>query len=75
MTEQVAQTVERVLDTGAKRVLEIGCGTGLLLFRLAPHCERYGATDLSQVAVEHVRGVASADPALAHVELRTLCGR
>jgi amino acid adenylation domain-containing protein len=69
MAEQVAQTVERALDTGARRVLDIGCGTGLLLFRLARHCERYVGTDLSVVAIEHVRRVASADPALAHVEL------
>ena len=27
---------------------------GLLLFRVAPHCSRYCATDVSQVALDHV---------------------
>ena len=36
MREYVAHTVERVRELQPKRVLEIGCGTGLLLFPLAP---------------------------------------
>jgi amino acid adenylation domain-containing protein len=38
-----------------RRVLEIGCGTGLLLAQLAPGCERYCGTDVSQVALDYVR--------------------
>ena len=54
MREQVDQTVARVLAHRPKRVLEIGCGTGLLLFRMAPHCEAYCGTDFSSVAIEHI---------------------
>ena len=54
MREQVAQTVDRVLARGPRRVLEIGCGTGLLLFRILPHCERYVGTDFSSVALAHI---------------------
>ncbi|MBA3767233.1 MAG: methyltransferase domain-containing protein, partial [Acidobacteria bacterium] len=36
------------------RVLEIGCGTGLLLFRVAPHCERYLGTNFSQVVLDRL---------------------
>ena len=28
-------------------VLEIGCGTGMLLFQIAPHCRRYDGWDSS----------------------------
>jgi amino acid adenylation domain len=52
MREQVEQTVERVLAAHPRRVLEIGCGTGLVLFRIAPSCERYVATDFSPVALK-----------------------
>src|SRR5690606_40465937 len=45
-------TVRRIRALGPKRLLEIGCGTGLLLHRLAPGCERYTATDLSQAALD-----------------------
>ena len=38
-----------------QRILEIGCGTGLLVECLAPHCQSYVATDLSQHAVDSLR--------------------
>lgn len=40
-------TVERILALQPRRVLEIGCGTGLLLLRVAPHCSYYLGTDFS----------------------------
>ena len=55
MREWVDSTVERILSLHPHRVLEIGCGTGLLLFRLAPHCTQYWATDFSQAALTYVR--------------------
>jgi len=47
MTEAVDATVARILSLQPARVLELGCGTGLLLWRVAPHCEAYAGTDLS----------------------------
>jgi SAM-dependent methyltransferase/acyl carrier protein len=54
MREQVDRTVARILRLSPRRVLEIGCGTGLLLFRIAPHCSLYHATDFSSAALEYV---------------------
>ena len=45
----------RILRLSPARVLEIGCGTGLLLFRIAPRCERYVATDFSDASLDYVR--------------------
>lgn len=53
--EWVERTVERILSKKPKRVLEIGCGTGLLLFRIAPHCTHYCGTDISAEAVRHIQ--------------------
>src|SRR5262249_47746291 len=39
MREWVDHTVARVLALGGRRILEVGCGTGLLLFRIAPRAE------------------------------------
>ncbi|HEV3037471.1 MAG TPA: amino acid adenylation domain-containing protein [Candidatus Angelobacter sp.] len=55
MIEQVDQTVSRILALRPKRVLEIGCGTGLLLARIAPGCEFYAGTDFSAVALDYLR--------------------
>lgn len=54
MRTWVDQTVERISERAPKEVLEIGCGMGLLLFRLAPSCERYVGVDFSPVALDHV---------------------
>lgn len=55
MREWVDDAVQRVLSQRPRRVLEIGCGTGLLLFRIAPHCERYVGTDFSPAALNYIR--------------------
>ncbi|HEV7398184.1 MAG TPA: AMP-binding protein, partial [Pyrinomonadaceae bacterium] len=68
MREWTERTVERILALRPQRVLEIGCGTGLLLFRVAPHCTRYVATDISPEALRYV-GSQLAQLQLGHVEL------
>jgi len=55
MSEWVDTTVRRVLDLKPRRVLEIGCGTGLILFRVAPTCTSYSGIDISTVALEGIR--------------------
>ncbi|MFN8178104.1 MAG: amino acid adenylation domain-containing protein [bacterium] len=69
MREWRDETVARILALGPERVLEIGCGTGLLLTRIAPHVARYVATDLSPVSLELVRRTIAARGDLARVEL------
>ncbi|HSM06622.1 MAG TPA: amino acid adenylation domain-containing protein [Longimicrobiales bacterium] len=48
-------SADQVLALKPRRVLEIGAGTGLMLFRIAPHCEAYHATDFSARAVALLR--------------------
>lgn len=51
----VESTVDRIRDLHPSSIWEIGCGTGLLLFRLAPGCERYYGTDISQTALDFLQ--------------------
>src|SRR6185436_1149871 len=44
------------LALGPRRLLEIGCGTGLLLLRIAPHCAACCGTDVSAAALEALAG-------------------
>ncbi|HSU13784.1 non-ribosomal peptide synthetase, partial [Longimicrobium sp.] len=55
MRAWVEDTTDRILALRPERVLEVGCGTGLLLFRVAPHTQAYHGTDFSGVALEHIR--------------------
>jgi len=54
MHEQIDQTVERILALHPTSVYEIGCGTGLLLFRIAPFCSSYRGSDFSSEALRYV---------------------
>jgi amino acid adenylation domain-containing protein len=62
-------TVNRIAALAPRRVLEIGCGSGLLLSRIAPGTERYVGTDISGQALELLRGQAQTP---TQVELRHL---
>lgn len=55
MREWVECSVERILGMRPRKALEIGCGTGLLLFRIAPHCQEYCGVDFSEKALDYVR--------------------
>ena len=55
MREWVEGTVSRILALKPANVLEIGCGTGLLLFRVAPHCQQYHGCDFSERALQYLR--------------------
>ncbi|HEY0514542.1 MAG TPA: amino acid adenylation domain-containing protein [Thermoanaerobaculia bacterium] len=68
MREWVDGTVARLLALEPRCVLEVGCGTGLLLFRVAPHAERYRGTDFSGVALAQIRAGLDRLP-LPQVEL------
>jgi SAM-dependent methyltransferase len=48
--------------------LEVGCGVGLLVEKLAPGCDVYCGTDLSPVAVQRLRAFAQSRRELGHVE-------
>ncbi|MEZ4619030.1 MAG: methyltransferase [Caldilineaceae bacterium] len=69
MQEWVESTVAAILALQPKRVLEIGCGTGLLLSRIAPHCEQYMGVDFSPEVLANIHQLKAADPALSHVTL------
>ncbi|MBV8235159.1 MAG: amino acid adenylation domain-containing protein, partial [Acidimicrobiia bacterium] len=70
MREWVDATVERILALEPTEVLEIGCGTGLLLSRIAPRCARYCGTDFSAHAIRHVTRLTGLRPGLERVTLR-----
>ncbi|MBW4592863.1 MAG: amino acid adenylation domain-containing protein [Brasilonema angustatum HA4187-MV1] len=54
MQEWRDTTVDQILELEPKRVWEIGCGTGMLLFKVAPHCQHYLGTDFSPEALQYI---------------------
>jgi acyl-CoA synthetase (AMP-forming)/AMP-acid ligase II len=53
------------------RILEIGCGTGMLLFRIAPQCEHYVGIDFSASALAYIHSQLDAQH-LKNVSLERL---
>ncbi|HVR07787.1 MAG TPA: amino acid adenylation domain-containing protein, partial [Thermoanaerobaculia bacterium] len=68
MREWLDDTVERIIALGPRRVLEIGCGSGLLLLRIAPSCAAYVGTDISRQALDGL-ALEVAARGLSQVEL------
>ena len=69
MREWLDDTVGRLRELRPRRALEIGCGTGMLLYRLAPECEHYTATDLSPVALAGIEAQLAERPWASKVTL------
>ncbi len=69
MREWVDAAVNAILSLKPKRVLEIGCGTGLLLSRIAPHSQQYWGTDFSPVVLQQVEQLKHQIKPLEHVKL------
>jgi SAM-dependent methyltransferase len=69
MREWLDCTVKRITALAPQRILEVGCGVGLLVERLAPGCRAYCGTDLSPVAVNRLREFAATRAELRHIEL------
>jgi amino acid adenylation domain-containing protein len=66
----VEETVARVRALKPRRVLEVGCGTGLLLTRLAGDCESYVGLDFSTKVLSLLEEYLQTREDLKHVELR-----
>ncbi|NET84984.1 MAG: amino acid adenylation domain-containing protein, partial [Moorea sp. SIO1F2] len=70
MRQWVDSTVEKIIFWQPKHVLEIGCGTGMLLFQIAPHCLSYHGTDFSKVALDYVQQqIQPLEDSYSHVSL------
>ncbi|WP_140158059.1 non-ribosomal peptide synthetase [Micromonospora sp. NBS 11-29] len=71
MEEWRRGTVERIRALRPRRVLEIGCGTGLIMAALVDDCEAYWGTDISPAVIDRLRAQLADRPELAdRVELR-----
>lgn len=55
MEEWLSDSVNVIQELQPKKVLEIGCGTGMILFKVAPECEEYVGIDLSEVGLNYIR--------------------
>lgn len=70
MREWADTAAQRILSWRPSRVLEIGCGTGMLLQRIAPRCSRYVGTEVSIEALNIVqRSLAQTNGSLSGIAL------
>jgi SAM-dependent methyltransferase len=69
MREWVDYTVKRIMDLQPQQVLEIGCGTGLLLSQIAPYCNSYWGLDFSKATLQHVEQIKQQIDGLENVSL------
>lgn len=71
MREWVSAIVDRIRDHQPKRVLEIGCGTGMLLLRIAPGCDAYWGLDAAQQGLNYIQQQLNTLPgSWSHVQLQ-----
>lgn len=69
MREWADHAAERILAEQPRRVLEVGCGTGLILHRVAAKVEAYTGVDFLESSLQQVRDVIADKADRAHVQL------
>lgn len=62
LQEWASEGIKRIKAISAKKIMELGCGGGQLLFEVAPGTDSYIATDFSQVAINKVNEKKSVNP-------------
>ena len=65
----IDETVSRLRSLRAKRILDIGCGTGALLRRLAPEVDEYIGLDFAEEPLNQLRSYFAQNKAFEHVKL------
>jgi amino acid adenylation domain-containing protein len=55
MRRWLDSTAARILALKPGRIMEIGCGAGLFLFRLMPRCKRYLGADIAAEGLDYIR--------------------
>jgi amino acid adenylation domain-containing protein len=56
MREWLDQTVTRIEGLSPRRIWELGVGTGMILYRVAPRADSYLGTDFSARAIQDLQG-------------------
>jgi len=69
----VDNTVRRILSYEPRSVMEIGCGTGLFLFRIIPHCRRYVGTDIAREGLNYIDGHLEKIKETGWADVQTMC--
>ncbi|MFE5486109.1 amino acid adenylation domain-containing protein [Streptomyces sp. NPDC056527] len=72
MREWQAATVSRILDLEPRHVLEVGVGSGLILWQVAPHVETYAGVDFSPSLIQTLGGRVEESELRDRVLLRSL---
>ncbi|MFK8186309.1 MAG: amino acid adenylation domain-containing protein [Phormidesmis sp.] len=71
MREWVSGIVTRIKEHQPKHVLEIGCGTGMLLLRIAPSCDSYWGIDAAKQGLNYIQQQLNTLPgSWSHVQLK-----
>ncbi|WP_435183600.1 amino acid adenylation domain-containing protein [Cylindrospermopsis raciborskii G7] len=70
MRQWLNNTLLRIQSLKPRKVLEIGCGTGMILLNIAPQVESYWGTDFSQAAINRLDTIVK-NRSLKNVNLLT----
>ncbi|MFH0788544.1 MAG: amino acid adenylation domain-containing protein [Pseudomonadota bacterium] len=69
MRQWVGSVIERIQSLHPDRVIELGCGTGLLIYPLAPQCSEYFGTDFSKEVIQSLERRQKTEKALPQLKL------